>query len=73
VVERDASVEDSIAFDNAIMEPGAELRWAIIDEEIRICAGASIDFDLETDRERGYAVSDSGIAVVPKGMDVIHV
>jgi len=70
VVERDASVEESIIFDDVIIEPGAKIRRAIIDKEVRLRAGVSIGYDLETDRRRSYTVSDSGIVVVPKAIDV---
>ena len=70
VVERDASVNESIVFDDVIIEPGARIRRAIIDKEVRIRAGVSIGYDLEADRKRGFTVSDSGIVVLPKGMDV---
>jgi glucose-1-phosphate adenylyltransferase len=70
VVERDATVDESIVFDDVIIEPGAKIRRAIIDKEVRICTGTSIGYDLEADRKRGYTVSDSGIVVLPKGMDV---
>ena len=70
VIERGASVEESIVFDDVIIEPGARIRRAIIDKEVRIRAGVSIGYDLEADRRRGYTLSDSGIVVLPKGMDV---
>ena len=70
VVERDATVEESIVFDDVIIEPGAKIRRAIIDKEVRIRTGTSIGYDLEADRRKGYTVSDSGIVVLPKRMDV---
>ena len=70
VVERGASVEESIIFDDVIIEPGARIRRAIIDKEVRLRAGVSIGYDLEADRRKGYTVSDSGIVVLPKGIDV---
>lgn len=70
VVERDALVEESILFDNVTIEPGAKIRRAIIDKEARIRAGVSIGYDLEADRRRRCTVSDSGVVVIPKEMDV---
>jgi len=73
VVERDARVEQSVVFDDVIIEPGASIRRAIVDKESRIRAGASIGFDLEGDKRRGCTVSDNGIVVVPKGMDISRI
>ncbi|MBI2852200.1 MAG: glucose-1-phosphate adenylyltransferase [Chloroflexi bacterium] len=70
IVERDALVERSIIFDDVIIEPGAHVRRAIIDKQSRIEAGAAIGHDLEADRRRGCAITDSGIVVVPKGSEI---
>lgn len=70
VVERHAYVEESIIFDDVIIEPGTTIRRAIIDKESRIQAGVSIGFDLEADRRRGCTVSPAGIVVVPIWADV---
>ncbi len=70
VVERDAHVEQSVIFDNVVIEPGASIRRAIVDKESRIRAGVSIGYDREADKRRGYAISDNGIVVVPKGTDI---
>jgi glucose-1-phosphate adenylyltransferase len=73
VVERESLVEESIIFDDATIEPHARIRRAIIDKEARIQAGASLGYDLEADTRRGCTVSDTGIVVVPKGMDIAAV
>lgn len=70
VVERGSRVEESIVLDDAVIEPGARVRRAIIDKEARIKAGASLGFDTEADRRRGCTMSDAGIVVVPKGMEI---
>jgi glucose-1-phosphate adenylyltransferase len=70
VVERNALVEHSVIFDDVVIDPGATVRRAIIDKETRIRAGASIGIDLEDDKKRGFTLSDNGIVVVPKGMDI---
>jgi glucose-1-phosphate adenylyltransferase len=70
VAERDALVEESIVFDDVTIEPNARIRRAIIDKEARIQAGASLGYDLEADRRRGCTVSNTGIVVVSKGMDI---
>ena len=70
IVERDASVEQSIIFDDVVIEPGARIRRAIVDKESRIRAGASIGLSRDEDKARGATVSDSGITIIPKGMDI---
>jgi len=70
VVERDARVEQSVIFDDVIIEPGASIRRAIVDKESRIRVGASIGYDREADERRGFTISDNGIVVIPKGMDI---
>jgi glucose-1-phosphate adenylyltransferase len=70
IVEREAVVEQSVIFDDVIIEPGARVRQAIVDKESIIRAGASIGYDRETDKRRGCTISDNGIVVVPKGMEI---
>ena len=70
VVERDSAVEQSIIFDDVIIEPNVKIRGAIIDKEVRIQAGASLGFDPEADRKRGCTISETGIVVVPKGVEI---
>ena len=73
VVERDAHVEQSVIFDDVVIEPGASIRRAIIDKGSRIRAGTSIGYDREADERRGCAISDNGIVVVPKGTDMASI
>lgn len=70
VVERDAWVEQSIMFDNVVVEPGARVRRAIIDKGCRLHSGCSIGYDREADKARGCIISDSGVTVVPKNADI---
>jgi glucose-1-phosphate adenylyltransferase len=70
IVEKDAIVEQSVIFDDVIIEPGARLRGAIIDKESRIRAGASVGYDRDADRRAGCTISDNGIVVVPKGAEI---
>jgi glucose-1-phosphate adenylyltransferase len=67
IVERDAVVEESVIFDDVMIDPGAGIKRAIVDKESHIRAGATIGYDLEADKRRGCTVSDKGIVVVPKG------
>jgi len=70
VVERGAEVEQSVIFDDVIIEPSARIRRAIVDKQSRIRAGVSIGFDQEADKTRDCTISDNGIVVVPKGTDI---
>ena len=70
VVEKDARVEQSVILDDVIIEPGASIRRCIVDKESRIRAGASIGFNREADQKRGCSMSDNGIVVVPRRMDI---
>lgn len=70
VVERDALVERSILFDDVIIEPGARVRRAIIDKGVIVQAGATIGYDHEMDKRKGCTISETGIVVVPKGLDI---
>jgi glucose-1-phosphate adenylyltransferase len=70
IVERDAVVEQSVIFDDVIIEPGARIRRAIVDKQSRIRAGTSIGYDQEADKKTGCTISDNGIVVVPKGSGI---
>ncbi|MFH0768034.1 MAG: glucose-1-phosphate adenylyltransferase [Chloroflexota bacterium] len=70
IVERDALVEQSIIFDDVVIEPGARIRRAIVDKECRLRADCSIGYDREADKARGCIISDSGVTVVPKRTDI---
>jgi glucose-1-phosphate adenylyltransferase len=67
-VDSQAEVKDSILMDDVHVDEGARVRRAIIDKEIRIPPGAEIGYDLAADRKR-FTVTDSGIVVIPKGME----
>jgi glucose-1-phosphate adenylyltransferase len=70
VVERDAVIDESILFDDVIVEPGARARRSILDKNVMVRAGVTIGLDPAADRARGFSVSEAGIVVVPKGTDV---
>ncbi|MBC8117390.1 MAG: glucose-1-phosphate adenylyltransferase [Candidatus Saccharimonas sp.] len=64
-----ATVEDSILFDGVVIGRRARVRRAIIDKQVRIPEGASIGFDHDADRARGYVVTESGVVVIGKSED----
>jgi glucose-1-phosphate adenylyltransferase len=72
-VEKDASIEESVIFDDVIIEPATRIRRAIIDKEVKIRTGVSIGYDLEKDIRRGCTVLDSNIVIVPKGTEIMPV
>ncbi len=67
-----ARVEDSILFDGVDIGRHARIRRAIIDKGVRIPPGASVGYDPEEDRARGFTVSEGGITVIAKADGVEH-
>ena len=65
-VEEGAVVESSILFQGVTVGEGSELQRSIIDKHVMIPTGERIAWDRARDAAR-FAVSDSGIVVVPKG------
>ncbi len=70
ILERNALVEDSVIFDDVIIEPNARVKRAIIDKEVKVLAGASLGYDLDADRSRGCTISEKGVVVVPRGIEL---
>jgi len=70
IVEKDALIDESVVFDDVIVEPGAKIKRAIIDKGSIIRAGVTIGYDEEVDKARGCTVSEKGVVVVPRGMDL---
>lgn len=70
VVERGAMVSNSVVFDDAIIEPGARINRAIVDKLCVVQTGATLGYNLDADRARGFHVSPGGVVVVPKGVVV---
>ena len=65
-----ASVIDSIVFDRVRIGKGAVIRRAILDKEVVVDAGATVGVDHDSDRARGFTVTDTGITIVGKGVHV---
>ena len=59
-----ALVERCVLMDNCDIGRHARLRRAILDKNVRIPEGATVGYDLEADRARGWHVTDSGIVVI---------
>jgi len=60
-----ANVEDSILFEGVDVGRHAKIRKAIIDKNVKIPEGMKIGFDHDADRDRGFAITESGIVVIP--------
>ena len=63
-VHAGAIVEDSVILDNCDIGRRARVRRAILDKNVQVPADATVGYDAEADRARGYHVMESGIVVV---------
>jgi len=59
-------VEDSILFENVHIGRHTKIRRTIIDKGVIIPDGEVIGYNTESDRAKGYTVTESGIVVVPR-------
>jgi len=50
-----------------------ELRRAILDKNVRIPQDATVGYDLDADRARGWHVTDSGIVVIGREFSTVPV
>jgi glucose-1-phosphate adenylyltransferase len=64
-----SDVAESILFDDVEVGRHARIRRAIIDKGVRVPPGVEIGYDLDADRRR-FTVSEGGVVVVPKGMQL---
>jgi len=63
-VHSGALVEGCVLMDNCHIGRRAKLRRAILDKNVRIPEDATVGYDHDADRERGWHVTDSGIVVI---------
>lgn len=70
IIDSGAEVEESVIFDDVVIEPHVKIKKAIIDKEARILSDAHIGYDWEADKKRGCTISEEGIVVVPRNMEV---
>lgn len=59
-------IENSVVFDNVLIERHCTIKNAIIDKNVHIPEGTQIGLNHDDDRARGFTVTDSGVVVVPK-------
>ena len=60
-------VENSVLFDNVVLERNCVIKNAIIDKNIHIPEGTQIGVNHDDDKARGFSVTDGGVVVLPKG------
>ncbi|MGA3089270.1 MAG: glucose-1-phosphate adenylyltransferase [Terriglobales bacterium] len=63
-VHTGALVEGCVIMDNCDIGRHAKLRNAILDKNVRIPQGATVGYNLDADRARGWHVTHSGIVVI---------
>ncbi|NBO92707.1 MAG: glucose-1-phosphate adenylyltransferase [Planctomycetia bacterium] len=61
-----AQVEDCLLFADVEVGRRCRLRRVIVDKGVKLPQNTTIGYDREHDRARGYAVSESGVVVVPR-------
>jgi glucose-1-phosphate adenylyltransferase len=66
-----ATVERSVIMDGVDVGRRAVVRNAILDKNVRVGPGVEIGVDKEDDKARGFTVSDEGVTVVGKGVEVL--
>ncbi|WP_061962005.1 glucose-1-phosphate adenylyltransferase [Demequina flava] len=62
-----STVSDSILLDHVMVHRHAQVHRAILDKNVVVEEGARVGIDRQSDIERGFTVTDSGITVIPKG------
>ncbi|MCQ2739357.1 MAG: glucose-1-phosphate adenylyltransferase [bacterium] len=67
-----AKVTDSILMENVNVGRYAEIRKSIIDKNVNIPPYTKIGFNRDEDIVRGFYVSENGITVVPKGVNITN-
>ena len=63
-VHTGALVEGCVIMDNCDIGRHAKVRRAILDKNVRVPEGATVGYDAEADRARGWHVTESGIVVI---------
>jgi len=65
-----STITDAVLFDHVRVGQGARVHRAILDKNVVLADGATVGVDRERDLDRGFTVTDSGITVVGKGVQV---
>jgi glucose-1-phosphate adenylyltransferase len=70
VVHSWAEVERAVVMDGTHIGRNAVVRDAILDKNVLIAEGVEVGVDKDEDRARGLVVSEAGVTVVGKGVEV---
>ena len=70
-VHSGSDISGSVLLDSVDIGRGAVVRRAILDKNVVVWPGAHIGVDHDRDRERGFTVTESGVVVVGKGLQVV--
>jgi glucose-1-phosphate adenylyltransferase len=65
-----AKIDRSVLMDGVDIGRRAVIRNAILDKNVRVAPGVEVGVDKDDDRARGFSVSDDGVTVVGKGVEV---
>jgi glucose-1-phosphate adenylyltransferase len=65
-----AAVDRSVLMDGVDVGRRAVVRNAILDKNVRVAPGVEIGVNKDDDRARGFAVSEEGVTVVGKGVEI---
>jgi glucose-1-phosphate adenylyltransferase len=68
IIEAGATVEGSVLMPGVRIGRGAVVRRAILDKNVVVGEGEVVGVDAARDRTRGFAISNSGIVTVGKGV-----
>jgi glucose-1-phosphate adenylyltransferase len=63
-------VEGSVLMHDVEIGQGAVVRNAILDKNVRVAPGVEIGVNPDDDRARGFSVSENGVTVVGKGVEI---
>jgi glucose-1-phosphate adenylyltransferase len=69
VVEEDVEIDDCLIMDYTVIRRGSRLKRVIVDRYNVVEPNSRIGFDAAADRAR-YTVSNGGVVVLAKGLDV---
>jgi glucose-1-phosphate adenylyltransferase len=70
-VHSGSDISGSVLLHNVDIGRGAVVRRAILDKNVVVAPGAQVGVDHDRDRERGFTVTENGVVVVGKGLQVV--